>query len=173
MTRCLSELLGSRSANPRQYANRLRAAGDLVALPQRGRFLYPAFQIDAERHAVREPVAEDNRVLGAADDASGVASWWLLPSATLGGTPLPMTVKAASTESEPSRSTCARNVSLHPANPSDPFAEQRREPPSGGISGTPVFEMLAAGSVLWRIHRAGVGGSEFPETTWGAGARFN
>ena len=81
----VSELLGSRSVNARQFANRLRASGELVAVPSRNRYLYPAFQIDAERHAVRDSVAQVNVMLGATDDPWGVASWWLLPSATLGG----------------------------------------------------------------------------------------
>jgi len=80
----VSWLLGSRSKNPRQYANGLRAKGVLVAVPHRNQFLYPAFQIDAEHGFVRPSVAEVNVALGAAEDPWGVASWWISPNGALG-----------------------------------------------------------------------------------------
>ena len=80
------ELLGSASgANPRQYANRLRQDGALLGVSFKNAFVYPAFQFDARRKRIRPAVEEANRVLGAADDPWGVASWWVTPSERLGG----------------------------------------------------------------------------------------
>jgi len=80
------ELLGLVGANPRQYANRLRARGDLLAIPDvRNRYLYPVFQFDL---AARRPHTEAmavNRMLHAADDPWGVAGWWTQPNSRLSG----------------------------------------------------------------------------------------
>jgi hypothetical protein len=81
----VSQLLASGSTNMRQYANRLRAKGDLVAVPSRNRYLYPAFQIDAERRSIRQPVADVNRLLDAAHDPWGASAWWIQPSEYLAG----------------------------------------------------------------------------------------
>ena len=81
----VADALGSRSVNPRQYANTRRRKGELVGLPVKNRRLYPAFQFDAEKQRVRPSVAEVNRLLGAADDPWGAASWWFSADAWLGG----------------------------------------------------------------------------------------
>lgn len=81
----VSVLLGSRSKNPRQYANKLRLRGEIVGVPHRNQYLYPAFQFDADAHAVWPAAREINVLLGAASDPWGVASWWIGPSGFLGG----------------------------------------------------------------------------------------
>jgi hypothetical protein len=81
----VSKLLRSRSVNPRQYATALRARGSIIGLPERNRYLYPAFQFDRRRHRVHPEVAEVNGILGAARDPWGVASWWLIPHGYLAG----------------------------------------------------------------------------------------
>lgn len=81
----VSELLGSKSRNPRQYANDLRKKGDLLGLRDRNRYVYPSFQFDVARHRIVPGVAEVNRLLGAATDPWGVASWWLSPHGGLEG----------------------------------------------------------------------------------------
>lgn len=81
----VSELLGSRSANPRQYANRLRAKGDLLAVPHQNQYLYPAFQVDPAKSRIMPGVPEINRVLDASADPWGVAAWWLEPNGRTGG----------------------------------------------------------------------------------------
>lgn len=80
------ELLGLAGANPRQYANRLRTRGDLVALPdRRNRFLYPLFQFDLAARRPYPEVVEVNRMLCAAEDPWGVAGWWMQRNSRLGG----------------------------------------------------------------------------------------
>lgn len=76
----VSRVLG-KSANSRNTASRLAAAGTVIALPAAAQKLYPAFQFDAARRQVRPIVAEINEQLGAKDDPWGVASWWLNPTA--------------------------------------------------------------------------------------------
>lgn len=75
--------LGSHSVNPRQYANTKRRRGELLGLPIRNRFLFPAFQFDFERSRIVPVVSEVNRLLGAAEDPWGVASWWFSPNGWL------------------------------------------------------------------------------------------
>lgn len=80
------KLLGLAGKNPRQYANRLRARGDLVAVPdRRNRYLYPLFQFDLEARRPYPEVVEVNRLLHAADDPWDVAGWWIQRSSMLGG----------------------------------------------------------------------------------------
>ncbi|MBE0476071.1 MAG: hypothetical protein IBX62_03110 [Coriobacteriia bacterium] len=83
----VSALLGSRSKNPRQYANRLRLRGEIVGVPHQNQYLYPAFQFDEERRRVWPAAFAANRILGAADDPWGVASWWVTPDGWLGRPP--------------------------------------------------------------------------------------
>lgn len=79
----VGELLASSGKNSRDKASRLRTKGDLLGLDVDGRVLYPAFQIDPTRAALREGVGEANQVLGAANDPWGVASWWTSPHGRL------------------------------------------------------------------------------------------
>jgi len=80
----VSKLLGSRSENPRQYANRLRQAGDLLAIQNANQYFYPAFQFDVLRKVVYPEVAMVGRLLDAANDPWGVLSWWQSPNARIG-----------------------------------------------------------------------------------------
>jgi hypothetical protein len=80
----VADLLGiGDRANRRQYANRVRRDGSVVGIPHLNRYVYPAFQFDPERHAVRDAAAAANQLLGAATDPWGVASWWISPNARL------------------------------------------------------------------------------------------
>jgi hypothetical protein len=83
----LASLLGSSAANPREFARALRQGSEVVALPRRGRYLVPAFQIDRGRRELWPIVVEVNRLLGAADDPWAVASWWFTPDPHLGQPP--------------------------------------------------------------------------------------
>ncbi len=55
---------------------RKRRRGELLGLPVRNRYLFPSFQFDFERQRIFPTVVDVNRLLGAADDPWGVASWW-------------------------------------------------------------------------------------------------
>ncbi len=80
------KLLGLAGKNPRQYANRLRARGDLVAVPdRRNRYLYPLFQFDLAARRPYPEVVEVNRLLHAEQDPWGTAGWWFQRSSILGG----------------------------------------------------------------------------------------
>ncbi|MDZ4170100.1 MAG: hypothetical protein U1E26_10700 [Coriobacteriia bacterium] len=83
----VSALLGSRSRNPRQYANRMRTRGEIVGVPHHNQFLYPAFQFDAGAQALHPGVSDVNVLLDAAHDPWGVASWWITPHTALDGAP--------------------------------------------------------------------------------------
>ncbi len=76
--------LGSHSVNPRQYANAKRRKGVLLGLPVKNRYVFPAFQVDAERSTIVPGVAEVNALLIAAEDPWGVASWWFSVNGWLG-----------------------------------------------------------------------------------------
>ena len=76
-------LLGSNSKNPRDKASRLRQKSKLLGVDVDGSVLYPAFQFDASRAALRPGVAETNRAMNAREDSWAVASWWLTPHARL------------------------------------------------------------------------------------------
>lgn len=80
----VAHALGSQSVNPRQYANAKRRKSELLGLPVKNRQLFPAFQIDASRQRIRPGIAEVNRLLDAAGDPWGVASWWFSEDAWLG-----------------------------------------------------------------------------------------
>lgn len=77
--------LGSRSVNPSQYANNRRKKGDIVGVPVQHRYLFPAFQFDADRKTVIDAVLKVNHLLGAAEDPWGVASWWVAGNDRLDG----------------------------------------------------------------------------------------
>ncbi len=77
--------LGASGVNKREAASDLRRAGALLGVPVRNRYLYPSFQFDAARAQVHPVVAQVNRLLGAADDPWGVASWWISDHPRLDG----------------------------------------------------------------------------------------
>jgi hypothetical protein len=79
----VARALGSSSVNPRQYANTRRRRSELLGLPVKNRFLFPAFQLDLERCCVYPVVCEVNGLLGASEDPWGVASWWFSPNGWL------------------------------------------------------------------------------------------
>ncbi|HUP21816.1 MAG TPA: hypothetical protein VNB06_02610 [Thermoanaerobaculia bacterium] len=72
------------SPTNRQRVADLRQRSVLLGLPHGNRYLYPSFQFDLERRAVRPEVEAVNRLLEAAADPWGVASWWMSPNAWLG-----------------------------------------------------------------------------------------
>jgi hypothetical protein len=81
----VAEALGRSTTNGREAASRLRLSGRLVGIRQANRYLYPAFQFDLARRHVPAVVAEVNRLLDAAGDPWGVASWWISDNPRLGG----------------------------------------------------------------------------------------
>jgi len=85
----VSEVLGSESQNPRQYAMELRKRGELLGVKVKNHFLYPAFQFDMPRRCVYDVVKKVGRILGADRDPWGVLSWWLSPNARIPGSRAP------------------------------------------------------------------------------------
>lgn len=83
----LARLLGSTSANPREFVRSLRMRGEVVGLPRTGGYVFPAFQVNARRREVWPIVAELNRLLGAKDDPWAVASWWFTRDSRLSAEP--------------------------------------------------------------------------------------
>jgi hypothetical protein len=83
----LARLLGSTSANPREFARSVRMRGDVVGLPRPGGYLFPAFQVNRARREVWPIVIELNRLLGAREDPWAVASWWFTRDSRLGAEP--------------------------------------------------------------------------------------
>ena len=81
----VAEIVGSRSTNPRQYANKARLRSEIVGVPWRNQYLYPRFQFDEEHGCVRPEAGEVNRVVRAVDDPWGVASWWVSANGRLDG----------------------------------------------------------------------------------------
>jgi hypothetical protein len=81
----VSVLLGSRSSNSRQYANRLRLRSEIVGVPHHNQFLFPRFQFDEETGTVWPAARQANALLDASNDPWGAASWWVTPDATIGG----------------------------------------------------------------------------------------
>lgn len=81
----VAEVLGHTSKNSREAASRLRLQGVLLGVQPPGSraYLFPAFQFDPLAARIHPVVAEVNRVLGAAEDPWGVASWWISPHARL------------------------------------------------------------------------------------------
>ncbi len=77
--------LGASGINKREAASDLRRSGALLGVPVRNKYLYPSFQVDAERARVHSVVARVNRLLGARDDPWGVASWWISHHPRLSG----------------------------------------------------------------------------------------
>lgn len=81
----VGQALGRSGTNGREAASKLRLASELVGIKQANRYLFPAFQIDFAHQRVAPIVAEVNRLLDAADDPWGVASWWISASSRLEG----------------------------------------------------------------------------------------
>ncbi len=81
----VADVLGSRSVNRKQSASRNRRGGALLGVPVANRYLFPAFQFDVAHQRIHPTAVEVNRLLGAADDPWGVASWWVSPNARLKG----------------------------------------------------------------------------------------
>ena len=86
----VSELLGSRSANPRQYAARLRREGALIGLPRGNRYAYPRFQIDERTRHPYPAVKTVGHLLDSANDPWGVVGWWTSPNPRLPEQQAPM-----------------------------------------------------------------------------------
>jgi hypothetical protein len=80
--------LGSTASNPRELPRRLREESSLLGLPGRSGYRYPRFQIDPRKKRLHPEVAEVNRILEAAADPWGVASWWMSPNDRLGVPPM-------------------------------------------------------------------------------------
>jgi hypothetical protein len=80
--------LGSDADNPRELARRLRERSALLGIPGRRGYGYPAFQIDQDRRRIHPEVEAVNRLLNAAGDPWGVASWWISRSGQLGVRPV-------------------------------------------------------------------------------------
>ena len=83
----VAKVLGSEASNSRQTASRLRLRSELLGLPYRGAFLYPAFQFDPGHSLIWPIVAEINKELRAQDDPWGVASFWFGADPLLGQEP--------------------------------------------------------------------------------------
>jgi len=94
----VARALGAPPTN-REAARARRLRGDLIGLPHRGGFVYPAFQFDPDRHLVWPVVARVNLRLDARHDPWGVAGWWLTPDRLLGAPPAAL-VTAAEREAE-------------------------------------------------------------------------
>ena len=82
-----AESLGAKPTN-REKVRRLRMRSALLGLPHDHAFLYPAFQFDVRRRCVFSEVETVNRMLNAADDPWGVASWWIGQHDRLGAQPM-------------------------------------------------------------------------------------
>lgn len=83
----LARLLGSTSANPREFVRSLRTKGGIVGLQRRGGYVFPAFQVNGSRREIWPVVAELNHTLGAKDDPWAVASWWFTRDSRLKAAP--------------------------------------------------------------------------------------
>ena len=70
----LAKALGARS---REFVRTLRDRSELLALPHKNSFLYPAFQVDVDRRCLYEEAAATNRVLRAKDKPWAAATWWV------------------------------------------------------------------------------------------------
>ncbi|QBJ96392.1 hypothetical protein ERC79_10750 [Rhodococcus sp. ABRD24] len=85
-------ILAPHAKETRSAVQKRRQSGELIGLPigTRPDYVYPLFQFDRSRHSVKDLVAYANKMLDAANDPFGAASWWLTPSSTVldGHTPL-------------------------------------------------------------------------------------
>jgi hypothetical protein len=99
----VSELLGSRSTNPRQYAARLRREGALIGLPRGNRYAYPRFQIDERTRLPYPAIKTVGNLLDSANDPWGVVSWWTSSNSRLPEQQTPM--ELLGTESDVERLT--------------------------------------------------------------------
>src|SRR5262245_1330658 len=78
--------LGSKPTN-REKVRTLRRQSRLLGLPHANRYVYPSFQLDLDQRRIYPTVDRVNRLLRAADDPWGVASWWMSDNALLGARP--------------------------------------------------------------------------------------
>ena len=78
--------LGAKATN-REKVRQYRERSWLLGLLSGRGYLYPAFQFDHERRNVFAEVRAVNEQLEAANDAWGVASWWISRHARLGARP--------------------------------------------------------------------------------------
>jgi len=90
----VSELLGSRSQNQRQYAAALRRRGALLGLRRGNRYLYPKFQFDPKTRQVYPVIQIVGKVLDAGHDPWGAVSWWTSPNPRLRDQRAPMDLLA-------------------------------------------------------------------------------
>jgi hypothetical protein len=86
----VSQFLGSRSQNQRQYAAALRRRGELLGLPRGNRFVYPKFQFDPKTQQVHRVIGVVGEILHAGSDPWGAVSWWTSPNPRLPGRRAPM-----------------------------------------------------------------------------------
>jgi rubrerythrin len=70
-------------ATNRERVRSLRARSELLGLPHGNAFLFPVFQFDLEHRRIHPEAVEINRLLHAAKDPWGVASWWTVPNTWL------------------------------------------------------------------------------------------
>ncbi|MGH9064211.1 MAG: hypothetical protein ACRD0L_09630 [Acidimicrobiales bacterium] len=70
----VAEVLGP-VGDVRGFTKRLRDSSEVIAVRHGRAYVYPAFQLDAERGAVRPVVAEVNRRLRATSDPWGALVW--------------------------------------------------------------------------------------------------
>lgn len=87
-SREVAQAVGAQGAGHRSTAPRLRNRGDVIGLSVQGRYLYPAFQFDAQRAIVQPLVAEVNHLLKVADRPWWAAAWWLSPGLSDGRRPI-------------------------------------------------------------------------------------
>jgi hypothetical protein len=86
----VSQFLGSRSQNQRQYAAALRRRGELLGLPRGNRFVYPKFQFDPKTQQVHRVIGVVGEILHAGSDPWGAVSWWTSPNPRLPDRRAPM-----------------------------------------------------------------------------------
>lgn len=72
----VADLLGP-AKDTRGFTQRLRRSSQVIALKHGNTFVYPRFQFDFDRRAVRPVVAHVNRLLLASSDPWGALAWWL------------------------------------------------------------------------------------------------
>jgi hypothetical protein len=86
----VSQFLGSRSQNQRQYAAALRRRGELLGLPRGNRYVYPKFQFDPKTQRVHRVIGVVGEILRAGSDPWGAVSWWSSPNPRLSDRRAPM-----------------------------------------------------------------------------------
>ena len=72
----VADLLGP-ARDVRGFTQRLRRSSQVIALKHANTFVYPRFQFDVDRRALRPVVVQVNRQLLASMDPWGALAWWL------------------------------------------------------------------------------------------------